>query len=368
MAPHPGPPKGMPDLDKLDLNRDPVVVFWEVTLACALACRHCRAEAQPRRNPLELSTDECHRVLDDLATFDRPPIVVLSGGDPFMRRNLSDIVEYGIARGLTLSVSPSATALLTKERLGKLAGLGVSRISLSVDGSMAATHDRFRGVPGSFDRTMDGMAYAAEVGLSFQVNTTVSRQTLHDLPAIADLLKSTSVAVWDVFFLVPTGRASAEDVITADEHEGVFGWLYDLSKEAPYQVKTTLGQHYRRYQVLRRLQAEGRSLNGLGANDISALYRGVPSNDGKGILFISHLGEVYPSGFLPLSVGNVKRRSVVELYRNSNLFQRLRDPSQLKGKCGRCFFNVICGGCRARAYADSGDAFGAEPYCAFQPA
>ena len=174
--------------------------------------------------------------------------------------------------------------------------------------------------------------------------------------------------MWDVFFLVPTGRASAGDVITVNEHERVFGWLYDLSRDVPYQVKTTLAQHYRRHQVLRRLQEEGRSLNGMGAKDISALYRGVPSNDGKGILFISHLGEVYPSGFLPLTVGNVRRRSVVELYRDSGLLRRLRDPSRLKGKCGRCPFNAICGGCRARAYAASGDPFDAEPYCAFQPA
>ena len=358
----------MPDLVGLDLNRDPVVVFWEVTLACALACRHCRAEAMPQRHPLELSTVECRRVLDDLATFDRLPIVVLSGGDPFMRRDIFDIVEYGIAKGLTMSVSPSATALLTRERLQRLADLGVSRISLSLDGSTAAIHDDFRGVAGSFDRTLDGMAHAAEAGLSFQVNTTVSRQSLHDLPAIADLLKSTSAAVWDVFFLVPTGRASAEDVITADEHEVVFSRLYDLSKDAPYRVKTTLAQHYRRYQVLRRLEAEDGSLNGLGAKDISALYPGVPSNDGKGILFISHLGEVFPSGFLPLSVGNVNRRSVVKMYRDSDLFRKLRDPSQLGGKCGRCPFNVICGGCRARAYADSGDPMGEEPYCAYQPA
>ena len=267
-----------------------------------------------------------------------------------------------------MSVSPSATALLTRERLQRLADLGVSRISLSLDGSTAAIHDDFRGVAGSFDRTLDGMTHAAEAGLSFQVNTTVSRQSLHDLPAIADLLKSTSAAVWDVFFLVPTGRASAEDVITADEHEVVFSRLYDLSKDAPYQVKTTLAQHYRRYQVLRRLKAEERSLYGLGAKDISALYPGVPSNDGKGILFISHLGEVFPSGFLPLSVGNVNRRSVVKMYRDSDLFRRLRDPSQLGGKCGRCPFNVICGGCRARAYADSGDPLGEEPYCAYQPA
>lgn len=353
-------------MDRVDLDRDPVVVFWEITLACALSCRHCRAQAQHKRHPLELSTDEGMRVLEELARFDHPPIVVLSGGDPFMRRDLFDFVERGIELGLTMSVSPSATALVTKDRLGRLKQLGVHRISLSLDGSRAELHDAFRGVSGSFDRTLAAMRDAAEVGLSFQINTTVTRQTVGDLPSIAELLTGYKAAMWDVFMLVPTGRALAEDAITPQEHEEVFNWLCEVAGRVPFMVKTTLGQHHRRVQVLRRLAAGGAtSLPGRDA--IKGMYRGVPSNDGKGILFISHLGEVFPSGFLPVSGGNVRRQSVVGIYREAQIFRDLRDPSKLKGKCGVCPFNVVCGGCRARAYAVTGDPLESEPFCVFQP-
>lgn len=344
-----------------------MVIFWELTLACALKCLHCRAEAQPKRHPLELSTEEGYRTLDELASFDHPPIVVLSGGDPFMRQDLFDLIEHGMSKGLTMSVSPSATALVTKRRLQRLKDLGISRISLSLDGSNAAIHDSFRGVSGSFDRTIEAMADASDVGLSFQVNTTVTRHSVRDLQNISGLLASSGAALWDLFFLVPTGRARAEDVISPDEHERVFNWLCDFSREAPFMMKTTLGMHFRRVQVQRRLAGEGRSTDGLSPEDVRGLYRGVPSNDGKGILFISHLGEIYPSGFLPLSAGNVRNDSVVKIYRESELFTSLRDPSALKGKCGRCPFNQICSGSRARAYAVTGDPLESEPYCAFQP-
>ncbi len=355
------------DPRQVNIDRDPVVVFWEITLACALACRHCRAQAQPRRHALELSRQECFRVLEDLTSFDHPPIVVLSGGDPFMRRDLFDLVEYGRDLGLPMSVAPSATALVTRQRLQRLKDLEVSRISLSLDGSSAAVHDSFRGVEDSFEQTMKAMSQVRAVGLAFQINTTVTRHTVEDLPAIAALLGSSGVVLWDLFFLVPTGRAAAEDTISPEEHERVFGWLCGLSGQVPFSVKTTLGQHFRRVQVLRRLASEGKGLDGLAAHRVADLYRGVPSNDGKGILFISHLGEVCPSGFLPISTGNVRRDSVVGLYRDSALFRSLRDPSSLKGKCGRCPFTTICGGCRARAYAATGDPLAPEPYCIFQP-
>jgi radical SAM protein len=357
----------MADPRQVNIDRDPVVVFWEITLACALACRHCRALAQPKRSPLELSSRECFRVLEELTSFDHPPIVVLSGGDPFMRRDLFDLVEQGRSLGLPMSVAPSATALVTSQRLQRLKDLGVSRISLSLDGSGAAAHDSFRGVDGSFDLTMEAMSHARAAGLAFQVNTTVTRQVLEDLPAIAELVASSGAVLWDLFFLVPTGRAAAEDTISPEEHERVFGWLCDLSGQVSFSVKTTLGQHFRRVQVLRRLASEVESLDGLTPHRVRELYRGVPSNDGKGILFISHRGEVCPSGFLPISVGNVRRDSVVSLYRDSALFRSLRDPSALQGKCGRCPFNSICGGCRARAYAVTGDPLASEPYCIFQP-
>jgi radical SAM protein len=357
----------MTDPRRVNIDRDPVVVFWEITLACALACRHCRALAQPKRSPLELPSRECFRVLEELTKFDHLPIVVFSGGDPFMRRDLFDLVERGASLGLTMSVAPAATALATRHRFQRLEDLGVSRISLSLDGSGAASHDSFRGVEGSFDLTINAMSNARAAGMQFQVNTTVTRQTVEDLPAIAELVASSGAVLWDLFFLVPTGRAAVEDTISPEEHERVFGWLCGLSETAPFSVKTTLGQHFRRVQVLKRLASEGQGLDGLSPQRLREMYRGVPSNDGKGILFISHRGEVCPSGFLPISAGNVRRDSVVDLYRESALFRSLRDPSALQGKCGRCPFNSICGGCRARAYATTGDPLAAEPYCIFQP-
>jgi radical SAM protein len=351
----------------VDMDRDPVVVFWEVTQACALACVHCRAEAQPKRHPLELSDEESMQVLEDLTGFDHSPIVVLSGGDPFMHPNLFNMVERGVELGLTMSVAPAATALLTRQRLQKLVDLGVSRISLSLDGSTAEAHDAFRRVDGSFDRTMQGMALAREVGLEFQINTTVSRQTVDDLPAIAELLVSSGTVVWDVFMLVPTGRGKTDDVISPEEHERVFGWLYDMSGTVPYMVKTTLGQHYRRVQVLKRLAAEGKTDVELTPDFVKSMYRGIPTNDGRGILFISHLGEVHPSGFLPVTGGDVRKDSIVDVYRNAEIFRSLRSPSQLKAKCGRCPFNTICGGCRARAYGTTGDYLEHETFCVFQP-
>lgn len=351
----------------VDMDRDPVVVFWELTLACALACRHCRAQAQPQRHPLELDTDECYRVLEELASFDHKPIVVLSGGDPFMRRDLFDLIERGKSLGLTMSVSPSATALVTRKRLRQLVELGVSRISLSLDGSSPESHDAFRGFAGSFQRTIDAMDDAKSVGLEFQINTTVTRDTVDDLPAIVDLVAKHGAALWDVFFLVPTGRAMLDDVMSAEEHERVFNWLSDISGDLPFMIKTTLGQPYRRVQVMRRLKAEG-ATSLPSREQIKSMYRGIPTNDGKGIFFISHLGEVYPSGFMPISTGNVRKESPVEIYRNAKLFKSLRDPSTLQGKCGVCPFNAICGGCRARAYGTTGDPFDSEPFCVFQPA
>ncbi|MCH7786758.1 MAG: radical SAM/SPASM domain-containing protein, partial [Chloroflexi bacterium] len=228
-------------------------------------------------------------------------------------------------------------------------------------------HDDFRGVSGSFQRTLDAMATSADVGLEFQVNTTVTRRTIADLPRIADILTDSGAVLWDLFFLVPMGRAQSEEVISAEDHERVFNWLCDLSSGAPFQVKTTLGMHYRRVQLQRRLAEQGQRSDELTSQQVQKLYRGVPSNDGKGIMFISHLGEVLPSGFLPIPSGNARRDSLVELYRESPLFKSLRDPIHLKGKCRQCPFNVICGGSRARAYAMTGDPLQAEPCCVFQP-
>ncbi|MFW6195621.1 MAG: TIGR04053 family radical SAM/SPASM domain-containing protein [Chloroflexota bacterium] len=349
----------------VDTSRDPVVIFWELTRSCALACRHCRAEAQPKRHPLELSTEECRSVMRSLTRFDRPPIVVLSGGDPFMRRDLFEIVELGVGLGLTVSVSPSATALARGWRLRKLAELGVSRVSFSLDGPTPEAHDTFRGFPGTFERTIEMFRTAREAGLSFQVNTTVTARTRGFLPRMADLVAAEGAAVWDLFFLVPTGRGQAADLISAEEHENVFNWIADHRSEWPFTVKTTLGMHYRRVAAERQLRANRIDPSALDADAVRSLWPGPVTNDGQGIFFISHTGQMQPSGFLPLTAGNVRRDDVVKMYRDSRLFRSLRDPSLLKGKCGRCPFNRICGGCRARAFAVTGDPFAAEPCCVY---
>ncbi len=208
-----------------DLERNPVVIFWEVTRACALKCEHCRAKAQPKRHPLELDTADSLKVINDLTGFDTPPIVVLSGGDPFMRRDIFEIAEYGIRKGLTVSLSPSATALVTRDRLAKLVDIGVRRVSFSLDGADARTHDSFRGFDGTFNRTLAAFDAANEVGLSFQVTTTITRSNRPELPAIAEVVKQSGAVIWDLFFLVPTGRGLDLELMTADEHDEVYSWI-----------------------------------------------------------------------------------------------------------------------------------------------
>jgi radical SAM protein len=345
-----------------DFSGAPIVVFWEITRACALKCVHCRAVAQPRRHPLELDTAEGFRLLDELASFEPPPIVILTGGDPFMRRDLFDMLAHGIELGLRMSLSPSVTRLLKRDVFVRLKEMGVSRISLSLDGASAGVHDTFRGVKGSFDQTVARIHDALDVGLGIQVNTTVSRQTVKDLPAVAELLRTFSeIAVWDLFFLVPTGRAHQANVTSSQEHEDVFHWLYSVGGSLPFGVKTTLGQHYRRV-VLQGALHEGRPLDEVWSRTARS-----STNDGKGVCFVSHVGEVYPSGFLPIPSGNVREKSPVEIYQSDPVFRALRDPDMLKGKCGRCPFRAVCGGCRARAYAFTGDYLAPEPCCVFDP-
>lgn len=362
-------PVGRPRPVPSDLNRDPFIVFWELTRACALVCRHCRASAQPQRHPLELSTEECYALLEELTRFDHPPIVILSGGDPFMRRDLFEIVGHARKLDLTVAVAPSATALVTESRLAQLVEFEVSSISLSLDGAGPATHDAFRGFTGTFDRTIKIAESARRMGLSFQINTTVSRQTWHDLTLMATVVGEIGASTWDLFFLVPTGRARPQDMLTADEHERLFNWVLDRSKDWPFRVKTTLGQHYRRAFILRRLDSESlHTVDPVIRPTIRELWPGPRTNDGRGVFFVSHVGDVYPSGFLPLRTGNVRKQSVVDLYRNDPLFRALRNTATLKGKCGICPFNEVCGGSRARAFAVTGDAFAEEPACAYQPA
>ncbi len=361
----PGMPGGMP---RVDTDRDPVVVFWEMTRACALACEHCRAEAQPKRHPLELSTEDGLQLMDRLTGFDHKPIIVLSGGDPFMRRDLFEVVEHAVGLGLTTSVSPSATALATKDRFQKLVDLGVSRVSFSLDGPDAESHDVFRGFPGTFDRTIQMFRDAHEVGLEFQVNTTITRRTREYLPEMAELVGREGAALWDLFLLVPVGRGLDVALMSPEQHEETFNWVVDNRRNWPFMSKTTLGQPFRRVSIQKRLQTEGRDIGGMSPAEVRGLWPGPVTNDGKGIFFVSHIGDVYPSGFLPYRTGNVRTDNVLDLYRNNPTFRALRDPGALNGKCGLCPFNVVCGGSRARSFAMTGDPLASEPCCPYLPA
>ncbi len=367
---------------KLDFNERPFIVIWEVTQACDLACVHCRAMAQPYRNPLELSTEEGKRLIDEIAAM-QVPVFVLTGGDPLKRPDIYDLVEYATGRGVRTSLTPSATPLLTREAISELQRRGLARLAVSLDGSSAEIHDAFRRVAGSYAWTLRGIRWAREQGLPVQINTTITRQNLADFDATVRLLETLDIALWSVFFLVPTGRGRTSDLISADEFEEVFARLHDVSRRVKFDIKTTEAQHYRRYLLQQRTAerrgaeaARGeaatpdglprRAYPGLDASDgIGRAPRGL--NDAKGFVFVSHFGEVFPSGFLPVSAGNVRRQSLADIYRNSPLFVSLRDTSQLKGKCGVCEFRNVCGGSRARAYALTGDPLAEEPCCVYQP-
>jgi len=354
---------------EIDLNRSPFTVAWEITRACAFACLHCRAEAQPKRDPKELDTEEAMGVIDQIREVGNP-ILVVTGGDPLMRPDVYDLLAYAVSTGLRTSLTPTATALANRRNLARIKEAGVSRVAISLDGANAELHDRFRGFAGSFTRTMRIAKEAREVGLSLQINTTVSRHNVDTIGAIAEIVANTNAVQWSVFFLVPTGRAKLEDMISLDEHERLFNWLFDLSQTAPFDVKTTAAPAYRRVAIQRANGREGtrKPVTGAGFQFQDGLDRPtIGINDGKGFAFISHIGDVCPSGFLPLSAGNVSEQHFAEIYSSSPLFTDLRDPDLLKGKCGACKYNVVCGGSRARAYAVHGNYLESDPSCAYRP-
>lgn len=354
----------------LDFNERPYIVIWEVTQACDLACVHCRASAQPKRNPFELSTQEGKRLIDDVAQLE-VPVFVLTGGDPIKRPDLFELIEHAGEVGVRVSLTPSATPLLTRDIICRLKESGLARLAVSLDGSYAEVHDAFRGMAGSFDRTMEAIEWANEVELPVQINTTVSRRNIEDFDQIAALMESKKIALWSVFFLVPTGRGRLDDLLSAEEFESIFAKLYSLSKRAHFHLKTTEAQHYRRYILQQQVAAkrdgppECMDAPNREQDTIGRAPRGL--NDGKGFVFVSHTGEVYPSGFLPFAGGNVRSKSLSKIYRESSVFRHLRNADLLGGKCGACEFRHICGGSRARAYALTGDPMAEEPCCSYVP-
>jgi radical SAM protein len=346
--------------NNFDLNQTPLVVIWEVTRACDLACFHCRASAQSCRDPLELSTEEGKKLIDDIAELD-PPIFIFTGGDPLKRPDIYELVKYAAGKGLHPAMTPSATPLLNPDSLLGLKQAGLRRLALSLDGPTPALHDSIRGVTGSFARTLEAMFWANAIGLPVQINTTVSRRNIAELEHILSVIRSFRVVMWSLFFMVPTGRAEVADLPSPEEFESAFARIYRLAQEAPFKIKTTEAQHYRRYMLQQRRSKNTDEVPDEGIPGI------LPVNEGKGFMFVSHTGEVQPSGFLPLSAGNVRGARVADIYRNSELFQQLRNTNNLHGKCGDCEFRGVCGGSRARAYAMNDDAFGADPCCAYVP-
>jgi radical SAM protein with 4Fe4S-binding SPASM domain len=337
-----------------NLDRRPAVAIWEVSRACDLACVHCRASATPSRDPNELNAAEALALVHQLAELD-PGVLVLTGGDPFKRPDLERIIGAAVERGLRVAVAPSVTPLLTPPRMHRLAALGVRRIALSLDGADAETHDRFRGIPGSFERTRAAIAAVRDAGLALQVNTSLTRQTVEHLPATADLIAEIAPVLWSVFFVMPVGRAVLAQQLGPEACERVFHFLYEWSERTRIAVKTTAAPAYRRV-VLQR-----------GRDGAYPHRRPLAVNDGKGFVFISHTGDVQPSGFLPLTTANVRGSWLPDVYRHSRVFRALRDERRLGGKCGACPFRSLCGGSRARAYATTGDFLAEDPACAYIP-
>jgi len=361
----------------VDFDRRPILVFWETTRACLLACRHCRASAIPEPLPGELSTAEGEALLERVAAFGRPrPVLVATGGDVLMRRDLDTLARRAGELGLPLALAPSVTPLLDEPRAASLRGLGVRVASISLDGATAAVHDGIRGVPGHFDATLEAIRRLRRHGITVQVNTVVMRDTVDELPAVARIVRDLGASIWELFFLVRVGRGTALGALDPDENEHVCHVLVDASRHG-FVVRTVEAPFFRRvvaqraegaappggglYRRLRdRLDAE----LGPAAGPPRAQTKG--TRDGRGILFVGHDGTITPSGFLPLELGNVRDDDLVDIYREHPLLRRIR-AAEFGGRCGTCRYRQLCGGSRARAYAETGDPLAADPGCAYAP-
>jgi radical SAM protein len=373
-----------------DYHKRPFLVIWEVTQACDLQCRHCRAESQTMHDPLALSLEDGFHLIEQVVALGDPqPMFILTGGDPFKHPQIMDLLGYTHQLGLRTAVSPSATPLLTYENLKRCKENGVRSISLSLDGSNAVLHDDFRQVDGSFDITVKGWKVAHDLGIKVQINTTVTRYNLLDLPKIFALVSELGAMTWSVFFLVPTGRGKTEDEVSPEDYEAILNFVYDASKYI--SAKTTEGHHYKRV-VIQRASLERRGISPGDVMQLNGTYTQLRSdldnvvteremlpriesihrkpmniNAADGFVFVSLKGDVYPSGYLPLKAGNIRDQTLGDIYQHSPLFKRLRDKEQLQGRCGICEFKRVCGGSRSRAYAVTGDVMAEEPFCIYRP-
>lgn len=339
-------------------------VYWEMTQSCALACRHCRAEAISAPHPEELNFDESVAFLRQIPEFGEPlPQLILTGGDPLARADLFELIDEARKLHLSVSITPAATPALTRDVLVRLKKHGVDGLGLSLDGSTAEHHDSIRGVPGTFDRTMQALAWAHELEMPVQVNTLAAAETAPDLPAIYELLKPFGIARWSLFFLISVGRGKVLQPLSPEEAERLMHWIHDTSRSAEFTVSTTEAPSFRRV-ALERMRESGMTGEEIRKSGATRSY-GI--RDGHGIMFVSNTGDICPAGFLPVPVGNVRRDHVVETYRNSPLFRQLHDPAQFGERCGVCDYRTLCGGSRSRAYAATGDPLASDPLCQFEP-
>lgn len=336
----------------------PMLVFYELTRACDLVCLHCRACAQKRRDPNELDTTQSKRLIDQLVEFPDPPMLILTGGDPLKRHDIYELIEYAVDSGIDVSITPSATPLVNRDSIRRLRDAGISRMATSVDGADAATHDANRGVAGSFDHSMNVLRIARELGVQTQINTTLTPANVDQIETMGERFGELDIALWSVFFLIPVGRATEMERLNGDECEDAFARLHAQAQLQPFMVKTTEAPHYRRYVIQNTTKQTNAAPRGF-------IPAGV--NDGKGVMFVSHTGVIFPTGFLPIHCGDFPSQSIVDVYQNSPTFRMLRDSDQLEGKCGVCEFRNVCGGSRARAFGVTGNPMAEEPDCNYIP-
>lgn len=367
------PASAMSSRFSVDFSRRPMLVFWETTRACLLACRHCRASATTQPPPGELSTAEGHALIEQVAGFGRPyPILVLTGGDCLLRPDLFDLVDYAVSLGVPVCLSPSVTPLLDAAMIGRIARSGVRAVSVSLDGCRAQTHDGVRGIAGHFQKTIAAIGQLVDAGITVQVNTTVMDENVDDLPGVAALVARSGAHIWEVFFLVQVGRGTAAGPLSPAGHEDVCHFLFDASAYG-FIVRTVEAPFFRRVVSARRAGApapdsalyrwlSGRLTHLLGPGTGRPSAHTAPTRDGKGIVFVSHDGEVCPAGFLPLSLGSIRARPLSETYRDDPLLKAIR-AARFTGRCGRCEYADLCGGSRARAFAATGDPLGEDPAC-----
>jgi AdoMet-dependent heme synthase len=359
----------------------PRLIFWETTAGCNLRCIHCRrVTLADQLTPQDLSTEEAFRLIDQIAAVGKP-VFVLSGGEPLFRPDLYDIARYAADAGLPVALATNGT-LIDDEVAGRIKASGVRRVSISFDGADAATHDAFRGLPGSFDAAVRGFRALRAAGLPVQINTTVANHNKTQLEAIRQLARDLDAVGLHLFLLVPVGcgvEIAEEQMINAREYEQVLNWLYDVEQAEPdLQLKATCAPHYFRIMRTRRAQekrsgierslpaSHERQINGHPHGQMHAATKGCLA--GTGVCFISHRGEVFPCGYLPVEAGSIRHQPFGDIWQNSGLFAELRDPDRLQGKCGICQFKSLCSGCRARAYGLSGNYLAEEPFCAYEPA